>query len=303
MRCDAARPCSARGGSWRSTQALIDGFGDAPVGLGKSFGIQEHVGGTFVDAVIRANVSFQLSRLPPMLRAATSAAGSTPRATTPSCSGTGGWHPAGVRPPEPGAVKENWHKGRVAPVVALVGRGRHREVSAAGKQVRGVVLARDLPHLSHLAIRARQEQVPLATTEDEETRNYARYLVGQWVFFHVTPEGVILAPATDAQIAAYEADAARTQGEPPTAAPAAPAPEPAPETKAEADSVDDVAWEKNAKKKGKGKKGKGQKEKVKETPTPEPKVAETKVTAQGTVQFSDKLECRPGRRHQGDGRR
>ena len=279
------------------TQALIDGFGDTPVGLGKSFGIQEHVGGTFVDAVIRANVSFQLSRLiSPVLRAATWAAGSD----------NAGYDAIVLGGPvvgilqecdrlEPGAVKENWHKGRVAPVVALVwGADGDEEVSAAGKQVRGVVLARDLPHLSHLAIRARQEQVPLASTEDEETRNYARYLVGQWVFFHVTPEGVILAPATDAQIAAYEADAARiSKAEPPTAAPTAPAPEPVPETNAEAESMDDVAWEKNVKKKGKGKKGKGQKEKVKKTSTPEPKVAETKVTAQGTVQFSDKLECRP----------
>ena len=81
------------------TQALIDRFGDTPVGLGKS-SVLEHVGGTFVDAVIRANVSFQLSRLiSPMLRAATWAAGSDTAATTPSCSGTGSWHPAGVRPP------------------------------------------------------------------------------------------------------------------------------------------------------------------------------------------------------------
>ena len=278
------------------TQALIDGFGDMPVGMGRAFGLQEHQGGTFVDAVIRANVSFQLSRLiSPMLRAATFAAGSD----------TAGYDSIVLGGPvvgilqecdrlEPGAVDTMWHKGKVAPVVALVwGADGDEEVSAAGNQVRGVLLARDLPHLSHLAIRARQEQVALATTEDEETRNYAKYLVGQWVFFHVTPEGVILAPASDAQIAEYEAGAARSKpaSEPPAApapAPAAAAPEPVPEPE------EDVKKKGKGKKdKGKGKKdkGKGKGNKGKDAPTT--KAPETKVTAQGTVQFSNKLECGP----------
>jgi phosphoglucan,water dikinase len=43
------------------------------------------------------------------------------------------------------------------------------EVSAAGPGVRGVVLAQELPHLSHLGVRARQEKVVFVTTTDPET--------------------------------------------------------------------------------------------------------------------------------------
>jgi phosphoglucan,water dikinase len=93
------------------------------------------------------------------------------------------------------------------------------EVSAAGRHVKGVVLARDLPHLSHLAIRARQEKVPLAATEDKASHQAAKYLVGQQVALNVTPNGVSLAPATEADVAAAAAAAGGTAG--PAAAAAA----------------------------------------------------------------------------------
>ena len=43
------------------------------------------------------------------------------------------------------------------------------EVSAAGPGVRGVILAQELPHLSHLGVRARQERVVFVTTTDPDT--------------------------------------------------------------------------------------------------------------------------------------
>jgi phosphoglucan,water dikinase len=60
---------------------------------------------------------------------------------------------------------------------------RDEEVSAAGSHVAGVVLARDLPHLSHLAIRARQEQTPLATSEDKGAHLAASAMAGTTVSF------------------------------------------------------------------------------------------------------------------------
>jgi phosphoglucan,water dikinase len=82
------------------------------------------------------------------------------------------------------------------------GASGDEEVAAAGRHVRGVVLARDLPHLSHLAIRARQEKVPLAATEDPATLAAARTLVGQQVTLTITAGGVTLQRATEAEIAA-----------------------------------------------------------------------------------------------------
>ena len=95
------------------------------------------------------------------------------------------------------------------PVVALARTADgDEEVSAAGAHVRGVVLARDLPHLSHLAIRARQERVPMAATEDAASLDAAGALAGSTVALYVTPDGVTLEPATEAQLARLANEAA-----------------------------------------------------------------------------------------------
>ena len=58
------------------TAAILDGFGDAPANLGRSFGLPPHVGEQYAESVVRAGVPFQLSRLvAPMLRAASDIAG------------------------------------------------------------------------------------------------------------------------------------------------------------------------------------------------------------------------------------
>ena len=93
------------------------------------------------------------------------------------------------------------------PVVALVwDADGDEEVSAAGSHVKGVVLARDLPHLSHLAIRARQEKVPLAATEDANSLAYARSLLGKNVALKVEPDGKVSLAEAAADVAAAGAD-------------------------------------------------------------------------------------------------
>ena len=182
------------------TSALIEGYGDSPAGLGEAFGQPHHVGQTFVDSIIRAGVPFQLSRLiTPMLRASSNAAGLGAGGYDAIVMGTGVGRLVECDRLEPGAVGD----AADGPVVALVwGADGDEEVSAAGRHVKGVVLARDLPHLSHLAIRARQEQVPLAATEDKGTHLAAKSLLGQQVALNVGPNGVSLALATEADIAA-----------------------------------------------------------------------------------------------------
>lgn len=177
----------------------FSGYGDIPAGLGDAFGQPHHVGSTFVDAVVRAGVPFQLSRLvTPMLRAASHAAGVAAGGYDAIVFGTGVGRLVECERLEPGAVGD----AADGPVVALVwSADGDEEVSAAGRHVKGVVLARDLPHLSHLAIRARQEKVPLATTEDKAAHLAAKRLVGQQVALRVTADGVSLAPATAADVA------------------------------------------------------------------------------------------------------
>ena len=65
------------------------------------------------------------------------------------------------------------------------------EVSASGEGVRGVILMHELPHLSHLAIRSRQEQVIFATcTSEEEISNLVQNLVGKYVRMEASQQKV-----------------------------------------------------------------------------------------------------------------
>ena len=169
----------------------MDGFGDVPTQLASCFGdLPPHVGPTHVDAVVRAGVPFQLSRfLATMLRVSSDAAGVTPGGYDAIVLGTGVGVLTECDALEPGAVGD---PATSPPVVALVwDADGDEEVSAAGSHVKGVVLARDLPHLSHLAIRARQEKVPLAATEDANSLAYARSLLGKNVALKVEPDGKV----------------------------------------------------------------------------------------------------------------
>ena len=67
------------------------------------------------------------------------------------------------------------------------------EVSASGDGVKGVVLMHELPHLSHLAIRARQEGVVFATcTNEEEINKLMEGLVGKYVEMDASQQKVIV---------------------------------------------------------------------------------------------------------------
>lgn len=52
------------------------------------------------------------------------------------------------------------------------------QVKASGENVEGVILLQELPHLSHLGVRARQEKVVFVTCEDEDKVASLRSLVG-----------------------------------------------------------------------------------------------------------------------------
>lgn len=85
------------------------------------------------------------------------------------------------------------------------------QVSTAGKNIRGVVLCQELPHLSHLGVRSRQERVPLATcTSQSAIDGSILPLLGKTVKLAVSGEGVKIseydgAPAPTGSNAAAEA--------------------------------------------------------------------------------------------------
>lgn len=194
------------------TAALTEGYGGVPHALGSALGVPSHTAATFVDATVRAGVPYQLGRLlAPMIRAATRAAGdASPEAVEASsrCAvvGRGVGRLVECARLEPGVAG----KSRDGPVVAFVWRVEgNEEVTAAGRHVKGVVVAQELDAGSRLAVRAAQERMPLTATGAGEAAKRAarlvRDLAGQWVTLNVFPDGVQLAPATPAEIADAQA--------------------------------------------------------------------------------------------------
>uniref|UniRef100_A0A383WH22 CBM20 domain-containing protein n=1 Tax=Tetradesmus obliquus TaxID=3088 RepID=A0A383WH22_TETOB len=171
--------------------------------LGKALGVAPYAITTFTEAEIRANVVFQVSKLTTLLlRACRTAAGSS--SWDPLVAGTAVGKLVELQELDP-AVLAGFNE----PVVVLLrSASGDEEVGASGNALQGVVLTQDLPHLSHLGVRARQERVPFAILDDPSVAAQdVAPLLGQHIALTVTPDSVTIAPATAEQLAAAAAAA------------------------------------------------------------------------------------------------
>uniref|UniRef100_A0ACD6A9N6 Uncharacterized protein n=1 Tax=Avena sativa TaxID=4498 RepID=A0ACD6A9N6_AVESA len=159
------------------SEALLSIFPENVKVLGKALGIPENSVRTYTEAEIRAGVIFQVSKLCTVLLKAVRAV-----------IGLSGWDvlvPGVARGALiqveriiPGSLPSSI-KG---PVVLLVNKADgDEEVKAAGDNIVGVILLQELPHLSHLGVRARQEKVVFVTCEDDERIADLRLLEGKHV--------------------------------------------------------------------------------------------------------------------------
>ena len=155
---------------------LSDLFDGRAAALGRSLGIDGHTVEVFTEGQIRASVVFQSAKLAShLLRAARTATGEA------------GWdclvagEVVGARlvsvprldPSDP-TIRSLTAD---APAVLLVrSADGDEEVSTCGPGVAGILLCHALPHLSHLALRARQAGVPLVAIEDPNLVNHASSL-------------------------------------------------------------------------------------------------------------------------------
>ncbi|PKU88114.1 phosphoglucan, water dikinase, chloroplastic [Dendrobium catenatum] len=146
------------------SEALLEIFPDKVERLGQALGIPLNSVRTYTEAEIRSGVIFQVSKLCTLLLKALK-----------TTLGSLGWDIL-----VPGVVHgtflqvESIDPGSMAssikgPVILAVKKANgDEEVKAAGSNIVGVILAQELPHLSHLGVRARQEKVVFVTCEDEE---------------------------------------------------------------------------------------------------------------------------------------
>mmetsp|Transcript_26383 Transcript_26383/g.66311 ORF Transcript_26383/g.66311 Transcript_26383/m.66311 type:complete len:950 (-) Transcript_26383:1236-4085(-) len=162
--------------------------------LGRALGVEDYLMSVYTEAEIRAGVVFQLSKLTTLLARAARVAG-----------GAGAWdvvvggHSDGelvaVDALDP-AMLEGLKRDTILLVKHATG---DEEVSGPG-HLKGIILEREIPHLSHLGVRARQERVVFVTSEQQETLGSLRKLVGQRVSLFAGAEG--------AQVEKYKEDAA-----------------------------------------------------------------------------------------------
>ncbi|KAL9262661.1 Phosphoglucan, water dikinase, chloroplastic-like protein [Drosera capensis] len=83
------------------------------------------------------------------------------------------------------------------PVILLVNKADgDEEVTAAGANIVGVVLLQELPHLSHLGVRARQEKVVFVTCDDDDIIVDMRNFSGKYVRLDASSTGVTIHPSS-----------------------------------------------------------------------------------------------------------
>ncbi|CAO2041269.1 unnamed protein product [Urochloa humidicola] len=170
------------------SKALLSIFPERVEVLGKALGIPENSVRTYTEAEIRAGVIFQVSKLCTVLLKATRAVlgSSVWDVLVPGVAHGALIQVERIAPGSlPSSIKE--------PVVLVVNKADgDEEVKAAGNNIVGVILLQELPHLSHLGVRARQEKVVFVTCEDDETIANVRLLEGKCVRLEASSSNVDL---------------------------------------------------------------------------------------------------------------
>uniref|UniRef100_A0A2P2L2M0 Phosphoglucan water dikinaseic n=1 Tax=Rhizophora mucronata TaxID=61149 RepID=A0A2P2L2M0_RHIMU len=171
------------------SEALLQIFPQKVQMLGKALGIARNSVKTYAEAEIRAGVVFQVSKLSTLLlKAARSTLGSQGWDVLVPGAAIGTFIP--VESIVPGSLPSTAN----GPVILLVNKADgDEEVSTAGGNIVGVVLLQELPHLSHLGVRARQEKVIFVTCEDDEKVADIQRLAGKYVRLEASATGVNLA--------------------------------------------------------------------------------------------------------------
>ncbi|KAI3932874.1 hypothetical protein MKX01_031856 [Papaver californicum] len=174
------------------SEALLRIFPHRVQVLGKALGVPENSVRTYTEAEIRAGVVFQVSKLCTILLKSV-------RKTV----GSQGWDVL-----VPGAavgtlvqieriVPGSFSSSITGPVILVVKKADgDEEVTAAGNNIVGVVLLQEVPHLSHLGVRARQEKVVFVTCEDDDKIADIQNLDGKSVRLEASSTSVDLSAST-----------------------------------------------------------------------------------------------------------
>ncbi|KAL2323805.1 hypothetical protein Fmac_022863 [Flemingia macrophylla] len=165
------------------TEELLKIFPQKVQILGKALGIHENSVRTYTEAEIRAGVIFQVSKLCTLLlKAVRNALGS--QGWDVLVPGAAFGKLVQVERIVPGSLPSSAE----VPIILVVNKADgDEEVTAAGRNIVGVILQQELPHLSHLG-----EKVVFVTCEDDEKVADIESLIGSYVRLEASTAGVNL---------------------------------------------------------------------------------------------------------------
>ena len=155
--------------------------------LGRALGVAEHAIRVFSEADIRSHLVFQISKLAALLlKGIRTLAHLSPWDVI--VPGTASGRLVAAR--DFGNLPDAHPDARDEPLIALLERAEGDEEIPRG--VAGIVVAREIPHLSHLAVRARQNRVVFAACEDRERFAELTGLTGTVIGLEAAAEKVSL---------------------------------------------------------------------------------------------------------------
>jgi len=171
---------------------VIDSLHGPAMQLGRSLGVEHEKAAVFSESEIRSNVAFQTSKLATLLLRASQVAANMPSwqvIRQGSCSGV--LVEVDELSPESVARADEVAGGKsfIAVVKAATG---DEELVALSDRLHGVVLLHDIPHLSHLGVRARQEKLTFVATDDANERAAVTARLGQRVMLRADGSGMTI---------------------------------------------------------------------------------------------------------------
>uniref|UniRef100_A0A803LZL4 CBM20 domain-containing protein n=1 Tax=Chenopodium quinoa TaxID=63459 RepID=A0A803LZL4_CHEQI len=174
------------------SDSLLEIFPQKVQMLGKALGIAENSVRTYTEAEIRAGVIFQVSKICTILLKGVRLLLAS-QGWDVIVPGTAYGTIVQVDSITPGSLPSSV----TGPVILVVRKADgDEEVTAAGTNIAGVILLQELPHLSHLGVRARQEKVAFVTCEDDDSASYFKKLSGQYVRLEASSGGVDIQPCS-----------------------------------------------------------------------------------------------------------
>lgn len=171
----------------RFSEQMMELYNDPARQLCAGFGVPSHMGSIFAEGEVRSHLVFQASKLLGLLSKAMRIAAKVP-AVDSVVTGQAVGKLMGMK-----ALTSGVLEGLKEDVVLVLDQADgDEEVASAGRHVKGLLLLHDIPHLSHLGVRSRQEGVVFATCEDEDVVRQWRSLLGKQVVLDVGSENVQL---------------------------------------------------------------------------------------------------------------